>query len=317
MKRILAIDGGGIKGVFPAAFLASLEETHGEPIARSFDLIAGTSTGGIIALGLGLGFSAREILSFYQEYGPRIFPTSGRIERGKRLLRQVFTSKYESRHLREALETTFGDRRLGESTSRLVIPSLNIEICEPYIYKTAHHVRFTHDYKQRAVDVALATSAAPTYFSTHSATSGVPLIDGGLYANNPTGMAVVEGIGVLGWSKEEIKVLSLSCTTEPLDRKHLRRPRLGIRHWLRPATEVFMIAQSHASMGTASVLLGHENVMRICPVVPPGHFAIDSVHEVQSLAGLGSSEARKAWPTIKTTFLSQPADPFEPFHRLP
>jgi hypothetical protein len=72
-RRILAIDGGGIKGTFPAAFLAAVEETIEQPIHKYFDLIVGTSTGGIIALGLGLGMTARDIEQFYETYGPRIF----------------------------------------------------------------------------------------------------------------------------------------------------------------------------------------------------------------------------------------------------
>ena len=73
MRRILSIDGGGIKGVFPAAFLATLEDSFGGSVGRFFDLIVGTSTGGIIAIGLGLGLSAKEILWFYEEHGPTIF----------------------------------------------------------------------------------------------------------------------------------------------------------------------------------------------------------------------------------------------------
>jgi patatin-like phospholipase/acyl hydrolase len=73
MRRILTIDGGGIKGVFPAAFLATLENELGAPIGDYFDLIAGTSTGGIIAMGLGLGLTARELHGLYRDAGRRIF----------------------------------------------------------------------------------------------------------------------------------------------------------------------------------------------------------------------------------------------------
>src|SRR5690606_373728 len=103
MRRILAIDGGGVKGVFPAAFLAALEEETGRPAAAHFDLIAGTSTGGIIALALGLGLSAREIVDFYRRYGPEIF-------RGQRLLRrlrQIAIAKYTHEPLKTHLEAHF------------------------------------------------------------------------------------------------------------------------------------------------------------------------------------------------------------------
>ncbi len=135
MKRILTIDGGGIKGVFPASFLATVEESLEESVANYFDLIVGTSTGGILALGLGIGLSAREMLAFYAECGPTIFKGS----RVGRWLRWLGTSKYSSTPLENALRRCFSDKRLGDSTKRLVIPSLNLENGEVYVYKTAHH----------------------------------------------------------------------------------------------------------------------------------------------------------------------------------
>src|SRR4051794_2714465 len=182
--RILTIDGGGIKGVFAASFLAEVEDSIDGPLTDHFDLIAGTSTGGIIALGLGLGLSARQILDFYESNGQLIFRGSGR-----RRLRQLVMAKHDSRKLEEALVDVFGERRLGESTTRLLIPSMNLESGAVHVFKTAHHPRFERDYKLRAVDVALATAAAPTYFRTHRLPSGSPLVDGGLWANNPMGAA--------------------------------------------------------------------------------------------------------------------------------
>ena len=159
MRRILTIDGGGIKGVFPAAFLTTLEQRLACPVADYFDLIAGTSTGGIIAIGLGLGLGAEEVLALYKDHGERIFPR-------RRLLRllSLVRAKYDYQPLREALVTAFGDRRLGESRNRLLIPSLNLAAERVHIYKTSHHAKLVHDYKLPAVEVALATVAAPTYF---------------------------------------------------------------------------------------------------------------------------------------------------------
>lgn len=317
MKRILAIDGGGIKGVFPAAFLASLEDTLGIRVVDHFDLIAGTSTGGIIALGLGLGFSAQEILSFYTEYGPRIFPADGWRQGFRGKMRRWFASKHDSNTLRRALDNTFGGRQLGESSTRLLIPTLNIETGEAYIYKTAHHERFIYDFRQTAVEVALATSAAPTFLSTHRSAGGTPFIDGGLYANNPTGFAVVEAIGVLNWPREEIFVLSLSCTSAPLTNKQLRQPKRGAVHWVASLADVFMAAQSHASMGTAHMLIGHDHVDRICPIMEPGRFDMDNAGEIDALAGLGRAEARKACPALKQRYFSEQTDNFNPCHHLP
>lgn len=137
MRRILCIDGGGIKGVFPASFLATVEDTIGKPASKFFDLIVGTSTGGIIALGLGLGLSAQQILAFYEESGPNIFDGNG----GLRCFRWLIRSKYEPAALRTALHNVFRERLLGESKTRLVIPSFNIETGEAHVWKTAHHPR--------------------------------------------------------------------------------------------------------------------------------------------------------------------------------
>src|SRR5262245_37057247 len=103
MKRILSLDGGGIKGVFPASFLAELEQNLDRPIGDYFDLIVGTSTGGIIALGLGLGLSAKEVLSFYEDHGPRIF--AGR--RWWRAVRRLGAAKYDRAPLDAAVREVF------------------------------------------------------------------------------------------------------------------------------------------------------------------------------------------------------------------
>ncbi len=306
MRRILAIDGGGIKGVFPASFLATVEDALGDRVAKYFDLIAGTSTGGIIALALGLGLPAREILAFYEDAGPTIF----RGNRLIRLLRHFGWSKYSQGPLRRALTSVFGDSRLRDSKTRLVIPSLNLETGEVYVYKTPHHPRLERDGKERAVDVALATSAAPTYFPTHRSAAGTPLIDGGMWANNPTGMAVVEAVGVLGWPRESLRVLNLGCTTTAVDVGWGRLYSLGFGYWGLKIVDVFMSAQSSASVGTAQLLAGHESVTRVSPNVGRGRFALDSIGEITSLRGLGDSEARKTLPKLRELFLTAPAEAF-------
>ena len=305
-RRILAIDGGGIKGVFPASFLATVEDSIGNNVADYFDLIVGTSTGGIIALGLGLGLSAKEILAFYEESGPLIFSGNRRLPWLK--------SKYNSGTLKTALEDCFAEKTLGCSKKRLVIPSLNLENGEVYIFKTAHHPRLERDYKKKAVDVALATASAPTYFPAHQSTAGTPLIDGGMWTNNPVGLAVVEAIAVLEWPRDSLKILSLGCTTEPLNVNQARRRSRGKLYWAFKAVEVFMHAQSHGSLGTAKLLAGHENITRINPVVSPGRFNLDGVKEITSLKGLGDSEARDTLLKLREIFLGKPVEPFDAFH---
>lgn len=312
MRKILSIDGGGIKGVFPASFLATVEDSLGERIADYFDLIVGTSTGGIIALALGLGWSAKETLSFYEELGPSIF-------KGNRIfkwLRGCVLCKYNQAPLKDALESKFGDRALGESAKRLVIPSLNLETGEVHVYKTLHHPRFEIDYKKSAVEVALATAAAPTFFPTHRSSDGIPLVDGGMWANNPVGFAVVEAIGVLGWPTESLKVLSLGCTTTPLNIGAGRTLALGLGYWGLKIVDVFMAGQSSGSLGIAQLLVGGENIVRISPIVAKGRFDLDGYKEMNSLKGLGTSEARKALPGLRSVFFQERTEAFEPYRRL-
>jgi len=310
MKKILSLDGGGIKGVFPAAILATLEDTLGAPVARHFDLIVGTSTGGILALGLGLGWPARDMLRFYEELGPGVFA------RPRRLGRRLRMAKYDQVPLREALRRQLADRRLGDSMTRLVIPSFNMETGEVYLYKTAHHPRFERDYKESAVDVALATAAAPTYFPAHISAAGLPLVDGGTWANNPVGLAVVEALGVLAWPTEELAVLSIGCTTHPFDARRGGWQEGGYAFWLPKIVDLFMTAQASSSLGTAQVLIGHERVVRINPIVPRGRFTLDAVADIPHLRGLGAAEARKALPQLRPLFFDTLVDPFEPYHVL-
>ncbi|WP_337288906.1 CBASS cGAMP-activated phospholipase [Candidatus Methylomirabilis sp.] len=310
IRRILTLDGGGIKGIFPVAFLTSIEQEVEGSISNYFDLIVGASTGGIIALGLGLGFTAKELLSFYEEFANQVFCG----ERLPRFFRRVVFSKYCQEPFRKALQEKFGDLKIGDSKIRLVIPTLNLETGKVYVYKTAHHRRFEKDYKECVVDVALATAAAPTYFPSHRNSSGTPLVDGGMWANNPTGFAVVEAIGVLGWSQGDLRVLSLGCTTSPLDVGIGRHIGMGQIYWACKVADVFMSGQSSASLGTAQLLAGHENVFRISPSLPAKRFSLDSIKETASLRGLGFSEAREALVRLRPVFFENPAEKFVPYH---
>jgi uncharacterized protein len=313
MYKILSIDGGGIKGVFPLAFLSGIEETLDNKIGDYFDLIVGTSTGGIIALGLGLGYSAKELLEFYERLGPKVF-----VPKKKNIISSFFNTKYDSTNLEKELQDLFGDKRLGESNTRLVIPSYNLDRREPHVYKTSHNERLQMDYKVKVVDVALATAAAPTYFSSHETEHGIYLVDGGVYANNPTGLAVVEAMTLLGWKPEEFKVLSIGCTNELIDTKNLRNK--GKAFWATKVSETFMSAQSSQSMGTAYLLANsreHNNIYRIDQTVLPGKFKLDGVEKIKELRGLGISNAREQLPKLKKIFFEElKQESFIPFYKL-
>lgn len=158
-----------------------LEERLEAPIGSYFDLIAGTSTGGIIAIGLGLGLTASEILKLYEQRGPAIFNQNhgsvGNFVRQR--LREALhwsDTKYSSDALNDALAGVLGERRLGESRARLVIPAWHPMLESVYIYKTAHHLRLETDYRVRALDAAMATAAGPTFLKPHITADAIELI---------------------------------------------------------------------------------------------------------------------------------------------
>jgi hypothetical protein len=165
------------------------------------------------------------------------------------------------------------------------------------------------------VDVAMATAAAPTYFPAHYLTAGTPLVDGGLWANNPMGAAAVEALGVLGWPASSVKLLSIGCTEEAPTISDKPKSGLGYAGWAKHLLQAFMNAQSSASIGTAMLLLGHANVHRISKTVSAGRYTLDGVSGTTSLRGLGASVARVEYPKIKETFFTDKAAPFLPLKR--
>jgi uncharacterized protein len=310
-RRILTIDGGGIKGVFPAAFLAELEDKLRKPIVDYFDMIAGTSTGGIIALALGLGMTAAEILKLYCDNAERIFPPKFGLR-----LRAIFRSKYTNSVLREVLEEIFQDRRLGDSRVRLLIPSLNLASERVHVYKTSHHPEIVNDYELDAVDVALATVAAPTYFPIHLSPDGVPYIDGSVWAHNPLGLAVIEAIGILEWPRNAIRVLSLGCTTQRLDVPWQKRTSYGASYWGARLAQVFTAAQSSSAVVTANSLIGATSLYRISPDMSGQRFTLDGVRHLEHLRRLGKAEATREFPKLYDAFFSSKAPAFVPYHRV-
>ena len=197
--RILSFDGGGIRGIFPAAVLADLESSLGGAIADHFDLAAGTSTGGIVALGLGAGKTAAEIRDLYLHRGPQIFPPvwDNVFGRAWKLARNNILNigfhRYNRFTLERALQEFLGERLLGELKLRHVIPAFDGRFSEVFLFKTRHHDDYKRDWRVKMVDVAMATSAAPTIYRALD-TGGYRFIDGGIWANNPLMLAIVEAM---------------------------------------------------------------------------------------------------------------------------
>lgn len=261
--RLLSIDGGGIRGLLPALVLAEIEKRYlgGEPIGRHFDMITGTSTGGIIALGLGCGLSAQQIAAFYIERGERVFPPGNAITRRVRAACGWLGATHNRRVLEAELRRILGQETFGESRVPLCIPAFEGRYGEPYVYKTPHHPDYKRDGRERVVDVALATAAAPTVFRAVER-DGYALLDGGIWANNPIMVGVVDALSCFRIDRRQLHVLSLGTGRERF--RVGRWARIGGKLlWASPFVSAAMAAQSHNALGQAGLLLGRDHVTRI------------------------------------------------------
>jgi len=245
--RVLSIDGGGIRGIIPALILAELEQRAERPIAKMFDLIAGTSTGGILAVGLTMAgarrkpkFSARDLVALYEEEGDDIFHRSKwhRI----RAVGNLAEEKYPSDGIERVLRERFAEAWLSDSLTNVLVTAYDIELRRPHFCKS-DRARKWPDRDLHLADIARATSAAPTYFEpaqikSRAGGDPVALVDGGVFANNPAACALVESICTYGAKLTDMTFVSLGTG-------ELTRPILfeeakgwGLAKWAQPILSV-------------------------------------------------------------------------------
>jgi hypothetical protein len=263
--------------------------------------------------------SAGDILKLYVEQGPAIFgqvhgPIQNWIRQKLRGAAHILVTKHSSEPLRRALEDVLGRRRLGESQTRLVIPAWHPVLERVYLYKTAHHPRLESDYKQPAIDAAMATAAAPTFLKPHMTESAVELVDGGVWANNPIGVAAIEAIGMLGWPGDRLKILSIGTINEPG-----RLPRLrGKLPMAASIARLFMAGQAHSALGAAKIITGdvhsRKAIWRIDQTAPEGRYTLDNAGRISEMRDRAFAEAREQLPELRREFFHAPTEKFVPFH---
>lgn len=256
--KILSVDGGGIKGILPAGILKEIEaELSNGDICEYFDMFAGTSTGGILVIGLSAKETARELFDLYIKEGPSIFPKS------KEIYHSLYQGTLHDRtNLDRMVHRVLGKRRFGESTCRMVIPAVN-QHGEPSMYKTDHHSDYKRDHSEEMARIALDTSAAPIYLGGN--VSGEEhCIDGGLFANNPIMAAVVDAIACYEIHPEQIRVLSIGCG-KYLKELSVKLINSGIWGWKGDLLDVMSQLQSHNAIGQAGLLIGRQNILRLNP----------------------------------------------------
>lgn len=246
--KVLTIDGGGIRGLYSAKMLEVFEERFSTSVAKHFDLICGTSTGGLIALALATGLSAAEVSRFYKTYGPEIFPAMWTLTG---LRKQLFGGgKYSNDVLRRVLEHLFGEKRIGDSECLLCIPSYSLTMARPYIFRFDHpEGGLGRDNKRLCVEVALATSAAPTYFPMVEV-DNQQLVDGGVCANNPALVGLMEALRhFVGADRPygSVEILSVGTIGLPVGKRHKKRLARGALHWREELVSCFMEGQARTT----------------------------------------------------------------------
>jgi hypothetical protein len=256
--NILSIDGGGIRGLIPALVLAEFERRSERPTAELFNLIAGTSTGGILACALAKqdALSAERLVDLYQDEGPKIFDRT--VWQRIHSVEGLADEKYDDDGLEEALGRYLGEARLRDTVTDVLIPSYDTERRRPEFFKSARAREDPNrDFALRGV--ARATSSAPTYFEP-ALLGDRPLIDGGVFAVNPGMCAVAE---VMRYTPDaEVVLVSLGTgqLTRPLPYEAVRG--WGLVEWARPLIDVVFDGASDVVDYQLTQLLGEERFFR-------------------------------------------------------
>lgn len=253
--QALALSGGGARGLYTACVLEGLEARAGVPLHRCFDLLAGTSIGGIIALGLAVGRSAREVRELVETASAVVFPRSGPLHR----LRGLFRARYDSGPLRDVIEEVVGaDTRLGDLRTPLLVPAVALTAGGVRVFRSAHHGAHAAQADMRLVDVALTTAAAPAMFPLVRV-GDAEYVDGGLVAHAPDALALHEAQVFFGRRRDDVFMLGVGTTRDLSALAAGGQRSRGLLFWMREnrLAEVVMGAQQGLAQGQVREALGN------------------------------------------------------------
>jgi patatin-like phospholipase/acyl hydrolase len=307
--KILSLDGGGVRGAYTSAALAALQSKIDTPLADHFDLIVGTSTGGIIAIGLGLGITPSKLVEFYRNKGKEIFPITGWLSGIRQVGKQlVFGTKHDAERLLGALNSVLDNRLFGESKRPLVIVSYNASRKPdgPHLFKTTRE-----DHKQfKASMVALATSAAPLYFRAVELPLGdkgenQTFVDGGIWANCPTLVGVTEAVSFYHKQLQDLYLLSIGTTYKPFKIKQEQKEGSLLLDWAfgKDLAALVGSAQQAGTWGTTKTLLGEDHCRRITSIKDES-ITLDDASRIKDLIAWGEEDALEQSGSIAPMFFA-------------
>ena len=313
--RVLALHGGGIHGVATATYLADIEQRTEAPLYRHFDLVTGTSTGGLIALALSLGISAVEVQRLYLEEGASIFQRRHSLL--PKRLAALIGPLYRSAPFHDQLQRVLGrDTRLGEAKCRLCIPAINIRSGDAVVFKTRHHEDFERDHRLRMWRVAAATTAAPIFFRPAQIPKRGWFVDGGLWANAPIEVGVAEGLK-LGYRLDEIEVLSIGTGTQAFHKAGLphwifRHARHGLLGWGRKLVHLIMRTQVQRAQNLTGYLFPEGHLRHIDFDLPDYAGGLDAVGRAEMFAERARARAKRTARDVRERFFSETTELFTP-----
>lgn len=340
MFRILSLDGGGARGAFTAGFLLEIERKLDEPITEYFDLVSGTSTGGVIAVLLGIGHEMNSITKIYTNELDKVFTKNERyfnsiFGRAFTLVANPFTkyftgvtldelykSKYSFEGTIALLRNFTNNIKLADIDKiRLAIPSTNLIHGKPYVFKTLHLPEQSDSSYFYALDVILSTAAAPLFFDPITLPGYGIFSDGGVWANNPGLVAYAEAVKIIQsckrdidpkYSIDDIRVLSIG-TGHAIENFSPPYLKAGIKWWTKRLLELMFEAQTQSSSFYLERLL-HDKYIRVNFERPhPSWGQLDDYRYAKDMAQMGKIMAGKKFPMLKEMFFNEKKPKFVRF----
>ncbi len=295
--RMLSLDGGGIKALYSASVLAEWERQMPGSWTQRLDWISGTSSGGILALGLASGHSASDLGAFFVNEGPAIFPAPPRgLRAGLRQLPQTLRQlrlqgKYDPRMLHRALCSLFGDRCMADLATDVSVAAVNLTTGEHTVFMRSSHPHV------RLVDVAMATAATPGYFPHHNL-NGEWYADGGLWVNSPTLSGLIHALPKAG-TLNQVEIVSIGTVERPEGYQSSGPPR-SLPQWIQRMLHASTYGQAALTHDAVATFLPRiAPVTRYVRIPPPavpwaelGPVRMDTTHPaaLEFLSASGSAE---------------------------
>ena len=293
-RQLLALSGGGYRGLFSAIVLEELETFAGSPLANHFDLLSGTSIGGLLATVIAVGLPVSKARQALESQAPLIFP-----RRRLRLLRQLFGTLYDSNRLRQAIEQTLGpyaQLRLCELDKPLLLPAVSW-VTGRTVLLASRGLAGSSASELTLLDATMATSAAPTYFRPHPVDGDV-LLDGGLACNAPDQAALARAQWRWATSIDSIYMLSVGTAGTSVAGMAGDVPTSGWRWMNNRLLPLLLEAQENLAVLQSEQLLG-ERYLRLNPVPASGQGALSAMDIVDAsmtdtLRALAQATVRQA-----------------------